>query len=186
MYSLKGTYRPFAAVAPRWHLRNDPRMVEIFRINDVDADTLEIERRRVTALLQACVPAEQVHEVGSTAVQGVVGKGDLDFLVLVPSQDFKSTRFELDQRFPRNPQQLSNDIFQGYTVESDLDVAIQLTVEGGAHDDFLPFLDRLRASASLREKYNQLKQSFDGQPMNEYRDAKRAFIERALSDSSDG
>ena len=158
-------------------------MAEVFRIRNFDASVLDAERERVSTLLKVCIPAERIHEVGSTAVPGVVGKGDLDFLVLVPAQDFETTRELLDQKFQRHPDQLSSDIYQGYLVDSKLDVAIQLTVEGGAHDDFLTFLMQLRASASLRAEYNRLKQSFDGRAMNEYRDAKRAFIERALSDA---
>ena len=80
-------------------------------------------------------------------------------------------------------------MYQGYKVDSDLDVSIQLTVKGGAHDDFLDFLDfleRLRASATLRAEYNELKRSFDGRDMDEYRFAKRAFIERVLSSTNVG
>ena len=160
-------------------------MAEKFRINEIDLEALEGERDRVLCLLKACVPSERVHEVGSTAVPGVVGKQDLDFLVLVPPQDFDSARSELDERFARNPDQLSNDVYQGYKVDSDLDVAIQLTIAGGDHDDFLDFLARLRASASLRAKYNELKQAFDGRDMDEYREAKGAFIERVLSTAND-
>lgn len=65
-------------------------------------------------------------------------------------------------------------------------MAIQLTVEGGAHDNFLDFLERLRASASLRAEYNELKRSFDGRDMDEYRYAKAVFIERVLSSTSGG
>lgn len=160
-------------------------MVEVFRITDIDPRVLDAERRRVLALLTAIVPQERVHEVGSTAVPGIVGKQDLDFLVLVQTQDFCSTRRDLDRRFPRNPGQLSNDVYQGYKVDSDLDVAIQLTIEGGAHDNFLVFLAELRASASLRAEYNRLKQAFDGRAMDEYRDAKGAFIEKVLSATND-
>lgn len=159
-------------------------MVEVFRINDIDPSALDAERRRVLALLTAIVPPERVHEVGSTAVPGIVGKQDLDFLVLVQAQDFRSTRHDLDQQFPRNLGQLSNDVYQGYKVDSALDVAIQLTIEGSAHDNFLTFLDALRASANLRAEYNRLKQAFDGRAMDKYRDAKGAFIEKVLSSTN--
>ena len=136
--------------------------METFRISSLDAEVLDAERRRVLALLAACIPLEKVHEVGSTAVPGIVGKQDLDFLVLVPAKDFEVTRSVLDQRFRRNPEQLSTDAYQGYTIDSDLDVAIQLTIEGSTHDTFLAFLAQLRDSADLRAQYNHLKQRFDG------------------------
>jgi len=132
----------------------------------------------------ACVGPDRVQEVGSTAVRGIVGKQDLDFLVLVTTSEFPIVRSKLDEIFPRNPEQLSNEEYQGYTVESKLDVAIQLTVEGGAHDTFLEFLVCLRESDVLRAEYNLLKQAFDGRAMDEYREAKHEFIERVLSSRS--
>lgn len=159
-------------------------MSELFQIANLDPEVLDAERRRVLAALSSCLASEQVHEVGSTAIPGVVGKQDLDFLVRVPASDFISTRATLDQQFTRDPDQLANSVYQGYKVESELDVAIQLTVEGGPHDTFLSFVDRLRDSALLRVEYNKLKLSFNGRPMAEYRAAKQAFIERVLSEAA--
>ena len=156
-------------------------MDDVFLINDIAPARLEAERSRVLELICSIVPAEYVFEVGSTAVEGVVGKQDLDFLVRVRSTEFESTRDRLDQLFTRNSAQISSQIYQGYLVSSDLDVAIQLTVENGPQDTFLQFLNLLRDSEVLREQYNQLKRSFNGQPMEQYRDAKRAFIEKAIS-----
>ena len=66
-----------------------------------------------------------------------------------------------------------------------MDVAIQLTVEGGPYDNFLIFLAELRKDADLRQKYNELKVKFDGLPMSEYRDAKQGFIEQVLATCND-
>ena len=156
-------------------------MNDVFRITDIDPMIIEAERTRALKLIASIIPSQRIHEVGSTAVQGVVGKQDLDFLVLVPKTDFAESRTALDNIFKRSPEQLSNDVYQGYTISSDLDVAIQLTVEGGPNDTFLAFIDLLRASEVLRNQYNQLKTAFDGQPMNEYRQAKQEFIENALA-----
>jgi GrpB-like predicted nucleotidyltransferase (UPF0157 family) len=38
----------------------------------------------------------------------------------------------------------------------------------------------LRDNASLRQAYNHLKAEWNGRPMDDYRAAKRAFIEAAL------
>jgi len=75
---------------------------------------------------------------------------------------------------------MSTEIYQGYTVNSELDVALQLTIEGGPHDTFLDFLENLRRSPELREEYNKLKKEFHGAPMTSYRDAKSRFIEASL------
>ncbi len=155
-------------------------METVFRISDLDPAVIAAERQRALALIIETTPSAYVHEVGSTAVEGLIGKQDLDFLVRVPAEEFAEIRAALDRRFARNPEQLANEAYQGYIIESTLDVAVQLTVEGGAHDTFLTFLHALRESETLRTRYNNLKRSFDGRSMTEYRDAKRAFIESVV------
>ncbi len=159
-------------------------LLDVFRITHIDPSLIDAERTRVLNLIASAVPLERIFEVGSTAVQGVVGKQDFDFLVRVPKAEFEKTRDLLDQHFNRNSEQLSNDVYQGYTVTSDFDVAIQLTVEGGPNDTFLEFVDLLREDDALRIRYNRLKEAFDGRPMDEYRDAKSEFIENALSSAN--
>ncbi|MFX5494539.1 GrpB family protein, partial [Acinetobacter baumannii] len=58
---------------------------------------------------------------------------------------------------------------------------LQLIVRDSAYDMFDAFLCLLRQDAALRADYNQLKRQWDGQPMQAYRQAKAAFIARALS-----
>ena len=157
--------------------------IETFRIRRVDASQLQAERERVACLIREAIPSASVMEVGSTAIEGLVGKQDLDFAVRVPSQRFDETRLILDRTFPRNTGQLSNDEYQGYLVPSPLDVAIQLIIEGGRHDNFEKFLLALRTDPSLRHAYNNLKSAWDGRPMQEYRLAKQRFIDSVLSDS---
>ena len=161
------------------------QMAETFRINDIDPATLEKERERALELLTEVVPVEYVHEVGSTAIDGLIGKQDLDFLVRVPLHEFQASRAALDKRFTRNAEQLSNDEYQGYKTDSDHDVAIQLTIEGGPYDTFLIFLDQLRKRSDLRDEYNELKKTFDGRAMSEYRAAKREFVENVLASISE-
>jgi GrpB-like predicted nucleotidyltransferase (UPF0157 family) len=158
--------------------------MELFRLQTIDPALLDAERARIRAELAAILPLEPVHEVGSTAIAGVVGKQDLDFLVRVPPNAFETTRLVLDAHFARNPGQLSNEAFQGYRVASPLDAALQLTVIGSEHDRFLEFLTRLENSAALRAEYNALKRSFDGDSMEAYRDAKGRFIEAVLGSAT--
>ena len=153
---------------------------ERFRIAAVDPQLLKSERRRVEDLLCRLVPPAFVEEVGSTAVEGLIGKQDIDFAVVVPDRLFAATRLALDAALSRNPAQLSDPQFQGYVVASPLDIAVQLTVEGGPYDDFSAFVEALKESAALREAYNSLKRDWDGRPMEDYRAAKAAFIEQAL------
>jgi GrpB-like predicted nucleotidyltransferase (UPF0157 family) len=135
----------------------------------------------VLAAIGELCPDADVREVGSTAIEGLPGKGDLDVLVRAPRSSFDATRAALDEVFPRDEQQFSSDIYQGYRVPSELDVAIQLTVTGGPHDDFVAFLELLRADATLLAAYADLKRDWNGRSMADYRAAKRAFIEAALA-----
>lgn len=131
-------------------------------------------------LLKSCIPAEWISEVGSTALEGVLGKQDVDILVLVPESSFQEVRGHLDMTLRRDMEQLSNDQYQGYIFESPLDVAVQLTVKGSQYDQFHRFIDELRQSPLLRDAYNTLKLEYDGKPMSAYREAKSAFIRSVL------
>jgi GrpB-like predicted nucleotidyltransferase (UPF0157 family) len=152
----------------------------VFRVADPDP-RLPAERERVLAELRGALADAEVLEVGSTAVPGLIGKGDLDVLVRVPPERFAETRARLDAALPRNAEQLSTEIYQGYLVPSPLDVAVQLTVAGGPHDTFVAFLDALRDDPRLVEEYVALKRRWDGQPMDAYREAKGAFVRRVLA-----
>ena len=143
---------------------------------------LDSERTRVLNLLKTILPREaEVWEVGSTAIAGAIGKQDVDLLVRVPRAAFAATRAALDQAFPKNPDQMSNDVYQGYCVPSALDIAIQCTEKDGPYDNFLDFLEALRRSPERVEAYNALKRAWDGRRMEEYRAAKALFIEETLA-----
>ncbi len=162
-------------------------MTERFEIRAIEPSLLAGARDALLARLRAVLPAwAEAIEVGSTAVAGVIGKGDIDVLVRVPTDRFAEARALLDRTLERNPNQLSNAIYQGYLVDSELDaaeldIAVQLTVAGGPYDDFEAFLALLRADPALREAYNDLKRRHDGGSMEAYRADKRAFIEAALA-----
>lgn len=155
-------------------------MSERFLIAEIDPARLRAEAQRAIDLVQGAAPWAEVFEVGSTAFPGVIGKGDIDLLARAPQADFGRTRRALDAALDRNPDQLSNARYQGYRVASALDVAVQLTVTGGPYDDFEPFLAALRADPAEVAAYNALKRRWHGQPMDAYRQAKRAFIGRVL------
>jgi len=52
-------------------------MRDVFRINDLDPELIEAERQRALASIVEAVPHTYVHEIGSTAVDGLIGKQDL-------------------------------------------------------------------------------------------------------------
>jgi GrpB-like predicted nucleotidyltransferase (UPF0157 family) len=161
-------------------------MVELFHIRDIDPAVLGSERERIFRLLRSAVSFADVIEVGSSAVEGVIGKQDIDFLVRVPRDRFAEARGILDQHFERDALQLANDEFQGYRIASPIDVSAQLTIAGGRYDVFEPFLIRLRSDPAVRNAYNELKRNWNGRAMDEYRAAKGEFIASVLASSGAG
>lgn len=155
-------------------------MEDLFLLQAAPLD-LAAERDRILAAVRSVVPHAEVLEVGSTAIEGVIGKQDLDLLVRVPLEEFARTRELLDRAFPRDAQQLSDDLYQGYKVPSTLDAALQLTVKGCGYDRFSLFLDALREDPALVGEYNALKRRWHGGSMRGYRAEKSAFIESVLA-----
>ena len=153
---------------------------DTFRIVSHEPLRLERERARLFAVVRDATPVGSLLEVGSTAVEGVVGKEDIDFALVAPPHQFGVARADLDRRFERDLQQISNSEYQAYRIPSIFDAAIQLFVAGSQYDTFQSFLTHLRKSPSLRRAYNDLKSEWNGRPMQDYRAAKRRFIEAAL------
>ncbi len=131
-------------------------------------------------MLQQVLPDAEISEVGSTAVEGVFGKEDVDIAALVPSDDFEASRLILDQVFEHDVQQLSSNCYQGYHASRLWDVAIQLTVKGGPYDTFHAFNAVLRSQPNVLAAYNQVKRKWDGKAMSAYRQAKAEFIAEVL------
>lgn len=136
----------------------------------------------IAAAVRSVLPAARIDHVGSTAVPGSLTKGDLDLCVAVAAEEFPAADLLLAARMGRNEGSDRTDIFSAFCTVAGNGVAVgvQLVVAGGASDDFVRWRDRLRASADLRSEYDALKRAFDGRPMDEYREAKSAFIEEVL------
>ncbi|MBB4236229.1 GrpB-like predicted nucleotidyltransferase (UPF0157 family) [Rhizobium esperanzae] len=155
-------------------------MDSVFRIVSHDCDEFRRERERLFIEVRNVTPVGLLLEVGSTAVPGLIGKEDIDFALIVPADQFVVARADLDKSFQRDGQQLSNFQYQGYVLPSKFDAAVQLTIRGSKFDTFQNFVSKMRRSPSLRRAYNKLKLEWDGKPMDEYRVAKRKFIEDVL------
>lgn len=153
---------------------------DLFTIADIDTDLLAKESVRVRSLLAASLPQAEIVEVGSTAIPGLVGKGDLDILVRVAPADFAFSKDVLDGLLSPNLHQHADSGFQGYIVTSPIDVAVQLTVRDGPQDHFTDFLAILRANPAVVQAYNKLKFEWNGRPMAAYRAAKEQFIRHLL------
>ena len=146
-------------------------------------------RQAASALYAAIMPglrdilpaSARISHIGSTAVEGLQTKGDLDILVRVPKDAFMAADAALAARFPRNKGSVRTDDFSAFEVPDEaLPVGIQLAAIDGAFDHFHLFAAALAAHPALIDGFNEIKQLFDGQPMTDYRAAKALFINAVL------
>jgi GrpB-like predicted nucleotidyltransferase (UPF0157 family) len=159
-------------------MSNKPQ--ELFRLADMDRALMSWERKRLGLRLRRIVRSTEFVEVGSSAIEGVVGKQDIDFVVCAARKHFNLLRRKLDQHFERNLNQFFSNSFQSYVVPGRIEISIQLLCKQHDHEHFVAFKAMLQKSALLRFRYNCLKRRWDGRPMNSYRKSKREFIEEAL------
>jgi GrpB-like predicted nucleotidyltransferase (UPF0157 family) len=152
---------------------------------DSARETAEVLFAVVAPELISVLPASaEVVHVGATAVPGCVTKGDLDIVVRVDRVDFAASEALLAKRFSRNVGSIRTDEFAAFEDPSrSPHLGVQLTMKGGAFDDFHQFVEELRRDPLLVRRYNDLKLRFNGKPMADYRAAKDAFVAEILSNS---
>jgi GrpB-like predicted nucleotidyltransferase (UPF0157 family) len=160
---------------------------EIFELSDPPGDALERAREIWLPRLEAGLPFAEILEIGSTAVAGLIGRRNLDFLARVRREDFFRAGQSLDGLLERDPRNSGDDALQAYRLPcDDLDIVLRLTVVGGPHDRFHLFVERLRDDARLRAAYNRLKQKCNGKTMRDYCTAKSDFVAKALGSRATG
>ena len=140
----------------------------------------------VAEKLAALLPSGSIIEhVGATAIADCETKGDLDIAVRVNSQDFDTADCALAAVYSRNPGSIRTDAFSAFEdADSDPHLGVQLVVVGSQFDVFHLFRDRLAANPALVVQYNALKRQWQNRPMEDYRRAKAAFVERVIAPSS--
>jgi GrpB-like predicted nucleotidyltransferase (UPF0157 family) len=146
-----------------------------------DAAAPPAERRFAAerAKILAAWPGAIVEHVGGTAVPGCLTKGDLDIQVRVPEADFDTAVAALESLYspdPHNP--ASSGIASFADPEGRPPLGVHVTMIKGPEDHFHALRDLLVARPDLAAALNDLKRSFEGRSMDEYRDAKAAWIAR--------
>ena len=137
--------------------------------------------QQVQQRLQSLIGDVEIHHIGSTAIPNALTKGDLDVQIRIERSRYEQAKDVLMAAFSVNEGAFSGDdgiSFEDYS--EDVPAGVHLTVIDGACDLQSKFRDRLLASAALQREYDDLKRSFEGGSMAEYRDAKEAFVLRVM------
>jgi GrpB-like predicted nucleotidyltransferase (UPF0157 family) len=136
----------------------------------------------VEAFILEFLPGAHVEHVGSTAVPGCIGKGDVDVVVRVGSGEFEAARSILDGRLPRSSRNDATERYAEYDyARREQVVSVHLVAVDGTHDVFHQFKTLLLTQPGLVAQYNSLKRVWDGREMEGYRLAKAQFIESVLA-----
>lgn len=133
------------------------------------------QKKRILEIL----PNAEVLHVGSTAVPGSLTKGDLDLSVRISKDNFEGAYKKLKTLYAVDPNNKKTDIIASFKDENqEIPLGIQVTVIGSEHDNFHAHTRAFLNDPKLVQKYNQLKLSFEGKDMDEYRKAKNKFFEK--------
>ena len=138
-------------------------------------------RKQISALL----PSVQIEHIGSSAIPNAFSKGDLDiYIEVLPDQfEFAIEQLKTLNFIEKQNTLRTNELCMLESLNND-DVAFQVVVTGSIFTFFLTFRDKLIASPTLVNEYNQLKLESTHLDHDQYRAVKSNFIERVLSHSS--
>ena len=143
------------------------------------ADAFGIIASRLSVLL----PYAEVEHVGSTAIPGCIGKGDIDVLVRVLATDFVAASVALDTILARSPRNDATDFYVEYDwPQGGVSASVQLVVAGTFLDcRFRGLKSVLLSEPGTVERYNSLKARCAGMSMDHYRERKRVLIDELLA-----
>lgn len=130
--------------------------------------------------LERILPNAKIHHIGSTAIPGMLTKGDLDLLIQVPQAHFQSVTQTLKQHFAVNqPENWTTDYASFKEDEVyPLPLGVQLVIENSSMDFFLN--DYFRKNHEAVKRYNALKRTYAGGVQAAYLQAKADFLETIL------
>ena len=139
------------------------------------------------AKLEKIVPNAKIEHVGSTAVEGLGGKGIIDILVSVPKKDLehvKKTLIKLNYyTLSRNLHKDRISFYKDSKILKKRRVHIHLIFKNSKIEkQAIKFRNLLRKNKKLRDKYSLLKQEAIklGKKRKDYRDFKYKFIEETV------
>jgi GrpB-like predicted nucleotidyltransferase (UPF0157 family) len=127
----------------------------------------------------------EVHHIGATAIPFGHTKGDVDVNVRVDEAAFAPLLAALRERCPvAQPENWTVTFASFSTDRYPLPLGIQVTVIGSADDFLLELRERMLGRPELLHEYDRLKVLAAPQGATAYWNAKNAFLQKLLADSS--
>ncbi|MFQ3545311.1 GrpB family protein [Halobacillus rhizosphaerae] len=126
----------------------------------------------------ATFPQAEIHHIGSTAVEGSLTKGDVDLQVRIREEQFLPCKGFLLHHYSINTGSTQTHDFCAFETNHEIAVGIQLTVKNSSSDFFFKMTRFFVENPAYTQDYNQLKKDYDGADMEDYLQAKAAFLTR--------
>lgn len=117
-----------------------------------------------------------IQHVGSGAVPKMIGKMDTDIQIRVPRDQFTNVVRVMSNHFQIKHPQIWTEDFAAFSNNTDNLIDLVVTVINSRYDDFYRVRDALIENPELLQKYNELKESYEGKLYSEYRKAKSEFL----------
>jgi GrpB-like predicted nucleotidyltransferase (UPF0157 family) len=158
-------------------------VMEIVRFYDSDEvfRTAEKTFNEQKKIILNQIPDADIQHVGSTAIPGSITKGDLDIQVRVSQVSFQDAVQKLSGIYDLNEGSTQTDWFRAF--KDDLSIpplGVQLTVVNSELDIFWKMREILLCNERLRIEYDELKQTYNGKLMEDYRQAKGLFFQKLM------
>ncbi len=161
------------------HMSKVKDQQERVRFVQVDSIAAQIEHvyQNVRSRIKDLLPESDCRHIGATSIPKSLSKGDLDVLVMVKSAYFTKAELILSKHFKENiGTEFTTDFHSFVSIEYPIDVGIQLKSEESKWPCFLQWQKLLLEDEEVHNEYDELKRSFEGKLMSDYRQAKEVLI----------
>lgn len=129
--------------------------------------------------IKKVIPDADIQHVGSSAIPNSLSKGDLDIQVRVSSEKFSHAVNELSNLYDNNDGSIKTSEFRAFKDDTMTPpLGVQLTIFESEFDFFWKFRDVLLKNEKYRVDYDNLKKSFEGKAMDDYREGKNEFFNK--------
>lgn len=126
------------------------------------------------------LPYADVQHIGATSIPNSLTKGDLDIVIRVPAENFRSAIKTLKAIYKVNQPDNWSKTFASFKDIRNLGInfGAQLVIENSQSDDFIKLRDILKNNSKLIQEYNAMKLKYEGKEMRTYQKAKAVFFQK--------